>query len=568
MASKRLKSLIDGHWLYSELAKHQTSFGKAVLLNVLINLFQIVTSLFVMVVYNKVLPNNAVSSLYTLVIGISIVVVFDTIFKLIKSRIISMATDNVEEKLQHQLFQKILSWDLQSKPKLSGAASTLIRDIETISELFTTSSVTTIVGIPFIVINSFVIYLFASPLALVTLGIALVAFVASVYFYLRVKNISGAAKQASIDKNSIYLEALSNLETLKSIGSYSYFTNRYQQSDTAQRDFSCKLKNILSDANTFNTALSSIAQISLVSVGALLVINAIIDPGALFAAVILNGKTLQPVMQLASLLQKYSVAKVSYEKLNKTFEFTSEEEKRRQNISLSKLKGPIIAHGIKFQPNEIPNPILEVNKCIIKDGEKIGIVGSVGSGKTTFLKLLAGILTPTAGSISYGSYDTTAINQTDLRRDVSYLGQNPGVFAGTFRDNICIGNAEISDEKIDECISLTGLDQVLKKFQNGLSYQLSENGSELSGGQKQILALTRAILAEPKFVYFDEPTSAMDPRHENLFIRQMRSFLLNRTFVVVTHRKPILSLVNRLLVIENGRIIMDGKRDEVLKKFS
>jgi len=195
-------------------------------------------------------------------------------------------------------------------------------------------------------------------------------------------------------------------------------------------------------------------------------------------------------------------------------------------------------------------------------------VGSVGSGKTTFLKLLAGILTPTAGSISYGSYDTTAINQTDLRRDVSYLGQNPGVFAGTFRDNICIGNAEISDEKIDECISLTGFDQVLKKFQNGLSYQLSENGSELSGGQKQILALTRAILAEPKFVYFDEPTSAMDPRHENLFIRQMKSFLLDRTFVVVTHRKPILSLVNRLLVIENGRIIMDGKRDEVLKKFS
>ena len=568
MASKTLKSLVDNHWLFSELLKHKAAFGRAVFLTFLINIFQIVTSLFVMVVYNKVLPNNAVASLYTLVIGISIVVAFDAIFKLLKSRIVSVATDGVEEKLQHQLFQKILSWDLQSRPKLSGAASTLVRDIESISELFANSSITTVVGIPFIFINSFVIYLFAGPLALVTLGIALIALVVSVYFYFRVKNISAAAKQSSIDKNSIYLEALGNLETLKSIGTYSYFTSRYEEADTAQRDFACKLKDILSDANTFNTTLSSIAQIALVAVGALLVIKAVIDPGALFAAVILNGKTLQPVMQLAGLLQRYSVAKVSYSKLSKTFEFISEEEKRRENISLKLLKGPIIAQGIKFQPPAIPNPILEINKCTIKEGEKIGVVGSVGSGKTTFLKLLAGILTPTAGNISYGSYDTTAINQTDLRRDVSYLGQNPGVFAGSFRDNICLGNPKISDESVDECISLTGFDQVLKKFPNGLSYQLSENGSELSGGQKQILALTRAILAEPRFVFFDEPTSAMDPRHENLFIRQMQKFLSNRTFVVVTHRKPILNLVDRLMVIENGRIIMDGKRDEVLKKFS
>ena len=537
-------------------------------MNILINIFQIITSLFVMVVYNKVLPNNAVASLYTLLIGILIVLAFDGLFKLMKARIVAHATDEVEKNLQHLLFQKILSWDLQSKPKLSGAASTLARDIESVTELFTSSSITTIVGVPFIFINSFVIYLFAGPLAMVTIGICTLAIIVSVYFYYRVKNISGAAKQSTIDKNSIYLEALGNLETLKSIGSYTYFTSRYEEADETQREFSTQLKNILSDANTFNTSLSSIAQIVLVSVGALLVINAVIDPGALFAAVILNGKTLQPVMQLAGLLQRYSVAKVSFIKLTKTFEFTSEEEKRRQNISLKRLRGPIIVRGVKFQPAEMASPILEINKCTIKEGEKIGIVGSVGSGKTTFLKLIAGIFTPTEGSISYGPYDTTAINQSNLRRDVSYLGQSPGVFAGSFRDNILLGNENISDEKIDECIKLTGFDQVLKKFPNGLSYHLSENGAELSGGQKQILALTRSVLANPGFVFFDEPTSAMDPRHENLFIRQMQNFLIERTFIVVTHRKPILGLVDRLMVIENGRIISDGKRDEVLKKFS
>ena len=221
-----------------------------------------------------------------------------------------------------------------------------------------------------------------------------------------------------------------------------------------------------------------------------------------------------------------------------------------------------------FQPQGLTKPIFECKRLKIKEYEKIGIVGSVGSGKSTFLKLISGILTPTNGSVSFGAFNTTAINQADFRRDLAYLGQQPGIFSGTIRDNLQLGYETISDDALVEVMAITGMDQVLKGFPNGLSYVLSENGSEMSGGQKQILALTRALVMKPKYILFDEPTSSMDPKHEQLFVTAMRNYVKDKTMLVVTHRKPILALTTRLIVIENGQVVLDGDRDDVLKRFS
>ena len=234
---------------------------------------------------------------------------------------------------------------------------------------------------------------------------------------------------------------------------------------------------------------------------------------------------------------------------------------------MKEVNGPIKIENLTFQPESLNSPILVVKRLVIRKNQSVGIIGSVGSGKSTLLKLISGVFTPTEGSVCFGPYDTTAINQKTLRRDVAYLGQNPGIFAGTIRDNILFGREDISDTALVEKMALTGFDLILKKFPNGLSFQLSENGSELSGGQKQILSLTRAIVSQPKIILLDEPTSAMDPKHEQLFIRQIQNFVSGRTFIVVTHRKPILALTERLIMVENGEIILDGPRDDVLAKF-
>ena len=564
MTKKRFNK---SHWLWGLVLKQSGPIAKVVWLNVSNNLLQILISLFSMAVYNKVLPNYATTSLLTMSIGIGIIIIVDLCFKLIKSRIVQAAGDGVDEVLQTELFKKVLSWDLDSRPNYSGASSTLVKDIENIVELVTNNSVSTLVGIPFIALNMLVIYLIAGPVVIVVIIVCILTLAHSVYFYLRVSQLSPKNKDNQIEKTSIFLEALSNLETLKSIGNYDFFIKKWKETDKFSRELSSKTKNILADANTVNSVFQSLSQVAAVSVGAYFVIEGTVSAGALIAVVILNGKTIQPIIQLAGLLQRYSTAKVSYKKLNETFESVSKEEMRRQNISVTKVDGLIRIEKLSFKPVRANNSIINIRRVRIAKGQSVGIIGSIGSGKSTFLKLVAGVYTPTEGNVSFGAFDTTAINQTDLRRDVAYLGQSPGIFAGSIRDNLIIGKTDVSDEQISETIKLTGFDLVLRQLPNGLSFNLSENGMELSGGQRQILALTRAMLSDPTVLLLDEPTSAMDPKHEKLFIKQMKHFIENNTFLVVPHRRPILALTERLIMIEGGEVVLDGPRDEVLGKF-
>ena len=555
------------HWLWGEVIGQQGNLAKAIYVNFLINFLQIFTSLFVMAVYNKVIPNSALGSLMSLALGVSVAVLFDWVFKLVKARIVNKACNDIEAALQPKLFFKVVSMDLQSRPKLSGAAATLVRDLDAVIDLFTNSSITTIISLPFVFINLLVIYLIAGSLVLVTIAISLAAFIGSLYFYWSVNQASEAAKQASIDKNSVFLEAFANLETLKSIASYSFFENKWASVDSNSRDVNTGIKLSTSDASSFNAFLLALGQVGIVTYGAFLVISGETSTGALIATVILNGKTLQPIVQLTGLMQKFSTARAGYRKLDSMFNTTSREEARRQNIRLEKLAGNIEVSDLVFHPEGLPSPILEIPRLRIKDGERVGILGSVGSGKSTLLKLLAGVLTPTSGAVVYGSFDTSAINQSDLRKNVAFLGQNPGIFGGTIRENLVFDSDDVSEEQILSTMELTGMDKMLRKFPNGLSFTLSETGRELSGGQKQILALTRALISNPTTILLDEPTSAMDPRHEHLFVNQMKPFTSNKTFLVVTHRRPILALTDRIIIIENGKLAMDGGRDEILSKF-
>ena len=557
----------NNHWLWSEVSKQKGDLGKAASTNVIINLLQIFTSLYIMAVYNKVIPNQAISSLVTLAIGIGIAVCFDYAFKLVKARIIDIACENIEKTLQPRLFKKVISWDLQRRPKFSGSASTLLKDLDSIIDLFTNSSITTMINLPFVLVNLVVIFLIAGPLVVVTLLICILTASSSLYFYLKVKKASAEVKSTTIDKNSIFLEALANLETLKSIANYSFFEKKWQKIDDENRQVNAQLKIAVADSGSLNSFLVSLGQVGIVSFGAYLVVYGEISSGALIASVILNGRTVQPIIQLTGLLQKYSIAKTGYDRLDQLFNSLSEEEKRRQNIRIPKISGEIAVDNLSFKPEGLNYPIFDAPRLRIKNNESIGIVGSVGSGKSTFLKLIAGVLTPSSGAICYGSFDTSAINQNDLRNNVSYMGQNPGVFGGSIRENIVFDRDDISDQQILNAMSLTGMDTILKRFPNGLSFQLSETGRELSGGQKQILALTRCMVTDPSVLLLDEPTSAMDPKHENLFIKQMQSYTMEKTFIVVTHRRPILALTDRIIVIEQGKIILDGKRDEILQKF-
>jgi ATP-binding cassette, subfamily C, bacterial LapB len=555
-------------WLRTAVKQNRSSLNSAILATIIGFVLQIFVSLFPMVIYNKVIPNAAIDSMITIAAGIFLVILFDFIFKLIKARLVDAATTDMEKSLQRSLYDKVISWDLQNIPKLTGSSAALTRDLDNVAEMFASSSITVLVGLPFVFINLSVIYLIGAQLAVVAGIICILTFSVSVIYYFVVSARAENAKNANIEKNSVFIETLNNLETIKSVGDYEFFKKRWQVAVQNNGDISSKLKKDVSDASTFQALFTSLGQIALLTSGGYFVINNEISAGALFATVILNGRTVQPLLQLSNVLTKYSTAKASIKKLDEVFDSISNEEKRRQNIRFGQITGPIIVRNLSFTPQNSQYSILNIPSLKIPDKQKVGIVGSVGSGKSTFVKLISGVYTPTEGNVTYGSYDVSALHQSDFRESVVYLGQHVGIFSGTIRENLCVGREDIEDEELGEALKLSGFETILKKFPNGLSFMISEGGRELSGGQRQILALARAFISKPSVIILDEPTSAMDPRHENMFVKNLGNFTNDKTFIVVTHRKPILSIVDRILVIEEGKIILDGPSDEVLKKFA
>ena len=568
MLAEKLSNQNKPTWLLNEIRAERPNLIKAGVSVTIGNTLQIFTSLFVMVVYNKVIPNEAHNTLISLALGVLVVVLFDYFFKLLKSHITKQACENIERNLGPRLYKKILSWDLQNVPKSIGHSASLSKDLDNTIELFTSSTITTVITLPFIAVYLSVIFIIGNVIVLVPLCLCFFLICTHIYSYLQSSQLAIDYKNKSIDRSGAFLETLSNLETLKSIGSYRFFEKKWGVVNTESRKIQSQLHLVNSRAASLNALILSLNQVFVVSIGAWLISIQQMSSGALIACVLLSSKCLQPVLQTSSLLMKVAQAGESIKKLTAVFSHASAEELRRENLIVRDIKFDIALSNVSFQPSGVNRPLVSVKRLKIKFGEKVGIIGSVGSGKSTFLKLLSGVYTPTSGQISFGEFDITAVNQEDLRKNIAFVGQYPGVFGGTIRDNLVMGASEITDEEIIELCRISGLSDVLKTVPNGLSFQLSENGKELSGGQRQLLALARAFSTKPNYLFFDEPTSAMDPRNEKNFVSNMASFAANKTMVVVTHRKPILALTSRLIVIEQGNVVLDGRKDEVLKKLA
>lgn len=558
---------IKNRWILEAVIDSKADMISILIASSISNFLQIFIALFAMVIYNKIVPNNAIDTLLTISIGIFIIIIADFFFKILKGRIQQDQSASLEVRLSDRLFKKIMSWDLQAVPKLPGSSAMLLRDVESVVQLFGNASVNVVVGLPFIFIYTAVIYSVAGKLAYVTiLSAIMLLFLSFIYFKL-IEGASTNAKDAQVAKSGAFIETLNNIEGVKSLGDYSYFQDKWHDIQKANTLFSGKLGTYLHDASTLASSIAALAQIAILAFGAFLIFSGEISSGALIAAVLMHGRAQQPLQGMVQFLMRYSVAKTAVKRIDQVFSVESNEDRRRQNIKVNNISAAVSFRSVEFNVGDVQRSVLTVPLLDFPVGQKVGILGSVGSGKSTFLKLLAGVLTPTQGSVSFGAYDTSAIDQSMLRSSVAYLGQQPAIFSGTIRENISLSKRGATDDEIAVALQLSGFDRILKGFPNGLSFVLSEGGRELSGGQKQILALARTLLSNPTVVALDEPTSAMDPRHELLFIKRIAEFTESRSFFVVTHRRPILALVDRIIVIENGNVVMDGPKDEILAKF-
>lgn len=557
-------------WFWKVIWRFRGYYYQVILATFIINFLALVSSLYVMNVYDRVIPNQTYETLWALSIGVMLAIFFEYVAKLVRSRLTDAAGKKADLIISSALFRRILAIKLINKPASSGSYASNLREFEAVREFMTSASLLILVDLPFLFLFVFVIFIIGGKLALVPLAIIpTVMLVGAMLQPKMAKAINESMKEAS-QRQGLVVEAIDGIETLKANNATSWVQQRWEAFTAKTALSQTKIKDWNNIIVYFSIAMQQLNTVLLVLVGTYLIHSnneaERITMGALIAAVILSGRALSPISQVAGLATRYQQARASLQGLDSMISRPVDRDDERQYVTLEHTYGKISFNNVFFKyQKENPDALKHLNVTIMP-GEKVGIIGRTGSGKSTLLKLASGLYEPSEGSATFDDVDVRQIDPNFLRNQIALFSQAPRLFLGTLRENLNIARMDnfSSDQELLMALRRFGLDRFVQSHPRGLDMPIGENGLGLSGGQKQLVALARLTLRDPKVVLLDEPTSDLDQGSENLALQSLSAWLKNRTLIVVTHRAQILSLVNRLIVVDNGRVVLDGPRDAVL----
>ena len=555
---------MNNHWFWSKVFEHRPLFWRIIIAACMVNLLSVASSIFIMVVYDRVIPNAAFSSLYALTIGMGLVIVFDFVLKNLRAWFIDYAGSNIDKTVGKDVYQNVMETQgIQQSASLGGLSST-IKDFDIVKDFFTSASISLVVDLPFILLFIFVIYLIAGPLAIIPL--VMVPLIIGLGFLVQrpLNRISEYLSMNAKNKHSIVVESLSGLETIQALGSNKFFAKRYEDSIEDSAELSRKSK-LYSQITSF--AAGTAQQASLVIIifyGTFLIFEGVVSMGAMIAAVLLSSRALGPLAQIAGLFGRLHSAKAAYSKLDGLMELckSSTSQATTPLSSISKIE----VTNLGFAYDESRNCINKIS-FNINAGERIAFLGKNGSGKSTLLKLIGGILRPTSGNILFSGLPLNDIDQSSLHPKIGILLQDVHLFSGTVKENIILGREWLNEENLAMAIELSGMKVFLDALPGGLDCMLADRGISLSGGQRQSIALARALVNDPELLILDEPTSSMDLNSENEFTHNLSKLSKEKTVLIATHRLPIVNAVDRVIVIGNGDIQLDEPKESAMKKI-
>lgn len=555
------------NWFFGTLIRFKGIYGNALVATLLINMFVVVGPLFTMNVYDRIIPHNAVDTLWVLVVGVCLIYSFDFVLKFLRANFIENAAKKSDIVLSSILFEQALNLKLKDKPRSVGAFSNSIKDFDGIRSFFASSALIAFIELPFAVIFLLVIYSINETMVLVPLLIILLMLIISLPMKRSMQRIVESTYEAVGQRNGILVESLANLETIKAFNANSSMQWHWEEStgDIAAKSLRSRMRfNFLSNMSVFLTQFGTVAVIVL---GVYLIMEGELSLGGLIAVSMLSSRSIGPMSQAISLLSNFEQMKASLNSLNELMQKETERPPNKQFIRRPDFKGEIQFKEVDFNyPEEEKKALSNVN-LHIKPKERIGIIGAVGSGKSTIAKILLGFYSQQKGSVYIDGLDIKQIDPADLRNAFGYVPQDVVLFSGTVRDNITLKSPYASDEDI---ISAAGVG-VVGNFTNhhpmGLDLQVGEGGSNLSGGQRQSVAVARCFITEPSIVLLDEPTNSMDFNTEIQVIKQLKEKTSEKTTIVITHKPTILEIVDRIIVMDNGSIVMDGPKEAILAKL-
>ena len=556
------------HWFWSAFRQNSWTYGQIVLAAIMINFFSLGSSIFIMTVYDRVIPNNAVDSLIALCIGMFIIIFFDFLLKYLRAYFIDMAGQNVDLKVAKGIFDRIMKLKLANQKGSTGGLVNTVREFESIRDFCTSATLATVVDVPFILLFIFVIWMIGGPIAIVP-ALA-VPFVLIVGFAIQpfLSRFSKEGMKEGGSKQATLVEMVSGLETLKSLGSDKLFHDRWAKA--VENHASVSLRSRLLSQIAINSAASAqqLTQVGIVAFGFVLVMEGELSIGGLIACVIIAGRCLAPLGQLANLLTRYNHAKTAYSALDKLMGQENEDVSHRDFLRRKDIKGKLEFRNVSFKYPGQSNLTLDKVSFTLNPGEKLGVLGKIGSGKSTILRLAAGLYEPDEGAVLIDGTDIRQIVPDDLRGNMAVVLQDVVLFSGTIKENLTMGHPEVTDEDILRAAEISGAQDFLGTIPGGYDAHLRDRGEGLSGGQKQALAIARALVRKAPVVMMDEPSSSMDNNSENKLISNLKQELKNRTFLIVTHRPSMLELVDKIIVVDQGRVVAQGPKQDVLKMLS
>lgn len=553
-------------WLTGPIRRNRATYLKVAAAAVMINLFALVSSLFAMTVYDRVLPNNATASLIGLSIGLAIVVGFDFVLKTLRAYFVDIAGADIDQRIGAAIFRQLLTMRMDRKRGSTGSLAGLIRELETLRDFFASATLVAIVDVPFILLTLAVITLIGGSIVLVPLALVPIVILAGLLTRPAMDRLSAKAMGEGLAKQSVLVETIGGLETVKSVGAGPLLAGRWRGAMDRHADSSLRQRLVGAIAINVATSGQTIAYAGVVVVGVGMIGAGTLSMGGLIACSMLAGRAVAPLTQIAQLLSRLTATRTAYEQLDQVMSVPPEGASG-EPIALSSVAGAIELRGVRFRyPGQAEDALAGVD-LKIEPGERVALIGRIGSGKSTIARLILGLYPPTDGLVMVDGTDLRQLDTIALRDRIGAALQDSVLLSGSVRDNITLGRDAVDGEEMLRVARLSGTHDFMGQVAGGYDLRLTDRGESLSGGQRQSIAVARALAGRPPVLIFDEPTSAMDMQSEGALLDRMAAEIEGRTVLLITHRQSLLRLATRVIVMQSGRIVADGPRDEVLRRL-
>ncbi|WP_438800859.1 type I secretion system permease/ATPase [Achromobacter pestifer] len=555
----------ERHWFWAAIMENRRMYRDALIAALLINIFAMAMPLFTMNVYDRVVPNNAIETLWVLAIGIALVIIFNMILSTARSHVVDSASKRVDVRLSAQIMERVLDLRLEGRPVSVGSFAANLRSFESIRDFIASATITTLVDLPFILLFLAALVWISPWMILPPLVAIVIILLVSLAAQARMESLTMSSYQASSQRNATLVEALTGLEAVKTLNAQGSIQRNWERATEYIAQTGGKLKLISSSAVGIVQTAQQLVSIAVVIIGVYQVQESAMSMGGIIAASMIAGRCLAPLGQVAGLLMQYQNARTSLASIDNYMKLPVERPPEAEFLHRPVFHGAIEFRDVTFAYPGTSQPVLKKISFKLNPGEKVGIIGRIGSGKTTLEKLALALYQPTEGAVLLDGVDVRQIDPTDVRRAIGHVPQDPTLFYGSLKHNLAMGAPHADDASILAAANLAGVTEFANLHPDGFDMVIGERGESLSGGQRQSVAVARALINDPPILLLDEPSSNMDHQSEAQLRKRLGEASANKTILLVTHRTALLELVDRLIVIDNGHIVADGPKEQVVE---